>query len=88
MTKLQLSKILFLFCCVGVVACQKSCTSMQKRYSGSRNYHIEQYSGGQLIQVYDFHGTLNDSENSDGYYFFKQDTLVEISGEVIIKSWK
>jgi hypothetical protein len=61
---------------------------MQKRYSGSRNYHIEQYSGGRLIQVYDFHGALNDSENSDGYYFFQKDTLVEISGDIVIKSWK
>ncbi len=88
MKKLHIAKILFIAIAFFTTSCQKSCTAMQKRYSGSRNYHIEQYSGGRLIQSHDFYGTLNDSENSDGYYFFRQDTLIEISGDIIIKSWK
>lgn len=44
-----------------------------------RNYHIEQYSGGKLIKVYDFKGILNNSSQSDGFYFYKNDILVEIS---------
>lgn len=53
-----------------------------------RTYHIIQYSGGKIIAVYDFKGMLNNSENSDGYYFFKNDTLIEVSGDLIIKSTK
>lgn len=88
MRKLQIVKLSFILIGLLTASCQKSCTAMQKRYSGSRNYHVEQYSGGQLIKVYDFYGALNDSQNSDGYYFFQKDTLVEISGDIVIKSWK
>ena len=62
---------------------------MKKHYQTTdRNYHIEQYSGGKLIATYDFVGTLNDSEGSDGYCFYKSDTLIELSGDLIIKSTK
>ena len=52
-----------------------------------RNYHIKQYSGGKCVGEYKFHGILNNEEHSDGYFFFRADTLVEVSGDLTIKSW-
>ena len=51
-----------------------------------RDYYIEQYSGGKLIKTYEFNGMLNDSQSSDGYYFYRNDTLYELSGDLVIKS--
>jgi len=70
-------------------SCQKELEGMKKNFqTTNRHYHVEQYSGGVLIAEYDFVGTLNDSENSDGYYFTEGDTLIEISGDIIVKSYK
>ena len=74
---------------VSFTSCQKTFERIRKGVQTSdRHYTIEQYSGGKLIKTYDFKGILNDSENSDGYYFYNGDTLVEISGDLIIKSVK
>lgn len=68
---------------------QRGCQKMEKQFQFSeRNYHITQYSGGKIVGDYKFYGILNDSEGSDGYFFFKQDTLIEVSGDLTIKSWK
>jgi hypothetical protein len=76
--------LLFAF---SLTSCQKSWERWSKNVQiTDRNYVIEQYSGGKLIATYQFRGTLNDSEGSDGYYFYKDDTLFEISGDLIIKS--
>ena len=70
-------------------SCQKPFEYFKKNYQTTkRNYSIKQYSGGVLIGTYEFRGTLNDSEGSDGYYFYKGKELVEISGDIIIKSTK
>lgn len=61
---------------------------MEKTFQFSeRNYHVKQYSGGKLVGEYKFHGILNDAKESDGYFFILKDTLVEIQGDVTIKSW-
>ncbi len=70
-------------------SCQKTWESLKKNVqTSSRNYEIKQYSGGKLIGTYKFRGMLNDSESSDGYYFYMNGILHEISGDVVIKSTK
>ena len=81
------NKLLIIASIVFLSSCQKIVEATKKDFQTSnRKYIIEQFSGGKLIRTYNFTGTLNDSEYSDGYYFFKGDTLIEISGDVIIKS--
>lgn len=70
-------------------SCQKTWEQLKKDVQTTdRNYYIEQYSGGTLIATFNFNGTLNSSENSDGVYFYRGDTLIELSGDMIIKSKK
>jgi len=84
---MRIKIVVFIIAIMLLTSCQKSIESFKKGFQTTdRNYIIEQYSGGELIGKYKFKGTLNDSENSDGYYFFEQDTLVEISGDIIIRS--
>lgn len=66
----------------------RNCQSIERGFQFSeRNYLIRQYSGGKLVGEYKFHGILNSEEKSDGYFFFRADTLVEVSGDLTIKSW-
>lgn len=70
-------------------SCQKDIEAWKKKFQTTdRNYTIKQYSGGVLIGTYTFRGTLNDSEGSDGYYFYDGNALIEISGDIIITSTK
>lgn len=70
-------------------SCQRACNRMDRKFQTSnRNYQIEQYSGGRLIATYKFIGIVNNQENSDGYYWYQGDSLVEVSGDIILKSWK
>jgi hypothetical protein len=82
-------KKLFLIILIFMTGCTtRNCQRWSKDHQYSdRYYHIKQYSGGQCVNEYTFKGILNDSEGSDGYYFFKNDTLVEVSGDLTIKSW-
>lgn len=88
--------LILLVAIVGVLmfsSCQRSWESLNRGVQATdRNYEIEQYSGGVLICTYKFHGMLNSSENSDGYYWYmKTDAgkiLYEVSGDLKIKSWK
>lgn len=87
--KQRLFAVLLVIAAISLASCQKGWESLKKNIQTSdRNYEIEQYSGGKLIATHKFKGTLNDSENSDGVYFYKGDTLIELSGDLIIKSTK
>ena len=79
--------LLLILVSVSFFSCKRGLQKFERGFQATnRTYHIEQYSGGLLIEIYDFEGILNNSENSDGYYFFKNDTLIEVSGDLIIKS--
>lgn len=79
--------ILFIALAVSLSSCQRGCTAARRNWqSSSRSYHIEQYSGGKLIKQFDFSGILNNQEHSDGYYWYKGDTLFEVSGDIFVYS--
>jgi hypothetical protein len=75
-----------------------SCTdrtrqAMSRNYQFSaqfsdRNYSITVYSGGKPVFEDSFHGMINQEKGSDGIFYFKGDTLIELSGEYVIKSTK
>jgi hypothetical protein len=78
--------IVLLIACTGCTS--RGCQRFEKGTQFSdRDYHIKQYSGGKCVGEYKFKGIINDSEGSDGYYSFKGDTLVEVSGDLTIRSW-
>lgn len=71
-----------------MAGCARTCNNFSRKFSGVQNYHIRQYSGGVLIGEYRFKGVLDNQNNSDGFFFFKGDTLIELSGDLIIESHK
>lgn len=84
-----MKKIIPFILIMGLCSCQRACTRINRTYQTSRrDYEVIMYSGGDTVFYDKFHGIINDAENSDGCYYYKGDTLVEISGDYIIKSDK
>ena len=81
--------IIYSLICISLTSCQRSCQSFNKDFQTTdRNYEIIMYSGGDTV-FYDKTKTIINSEkNSDGIYYYKEDTLIEVSGDYIIKSLK
>jgi hypothetical protein len=46
------------------------------------------FSGGQVIFTDHFTGIIKGEEYSDNIFYYKNDTLIEISGDYVIKSVK
>lgn len=59
---------------------------ISRSFSGNRVYHIKLYSGGKLIRDDKFTGVVDNQDSSDGMYYYKNDTLVEIGGQYEITS--
>lgn len=80
--------ILLIIATISLSSCKRSMESWSRSIQSSdRNYEIEYYSGGKLIKYYKFKGILNSQANSEGYYFSVEDTLIEISGDILVKSY-
>ena len=80
-----------LFILIGIslilTSCQRGCTKMSRAVEvGDRNYSIIMFSGGDTVFVDHFRGMVNNSESSDGIYYFKGDKLIEVSGDYVITS--
>lgn len=72
-----------------LTSCARSCQSFDRSFQTSaRNNEVVMYSGGDTVFYDKFNGIINNSEGSDGVYYYKGDTLVEVSGDYIIKSTK
>ena len=72
-----------------LAGCARDCARMKRStQTGKREYLITHYSGGKVIGTYRFRGLLNNAEDSDGYYWTVNDTLYEVSGDLLIRSWK
>lgn len=81
-------KRIVLFIIVGLFfsGCQRACSDLSRSVRTSKqDYRIELYSGGEKVKEFNLDNAIvNSSEGSDGYYFYHKDTLVEVSGDVII----
>ncbi len=73
---------------VGLLSsCQRGCQRMERGFQTTeRNYEVEMYSGGEVVFRDSFRGIVNESKESDGVFYFKGDSLIEVSGDYIIKS--
>ena len=78
---------MLVLCALVLAGCARQCEGCKRDVqTGTRAYRVESYSGGKLVGAWSFRGILNNQKNSDGYYFFLGDTLVEVGGDVIVKS--
>ena len=77
--------ILALFTLCG---CQRSCTKFEKsiQKDKERDYNIMVFSAGDTVFVDSFRGVVNVSKDEKTIYYFKNDELIEISGEYILRS--
>lgn len=78
------NSIAALFIIVTLSSCARSCQSLERKTFDNKKHKIKitQYSGGQKVGYWEINGIVNSSENSDGYYFYHNNKLVEISGDI------
>ena len=85
-----MKKIITIVLITGILtlfSCQRIFQSLDRSLqSSSRSYQIKMYSGDSLVFHDEFDGILNQEEHSDGVFYFKGDTLIEVSGNYIVKS--
>ncbi len=68
-------------------SCQRSCTKFERSIQTSeRDYTITLFSGGDTVYTDSFRGIVNNSDHSDGIYYYKNSELFEVSGDYVIKS--
>jgi len=80
---------IYILCVLPLMGCARSCESMNRGFqTGDRSYEVIMFSGGDTVFIDRFEGIINNSESSDGIYYYKHDTLVEVSGDYVIKSLK
>jgi len=81
--------IIYLVLCIALTSCARGCQSIDKEFQTTdRGYEIVMYSGGDTVFYDKVKTIINSEENSDGIYYYKNDTLIEVSGDYIIKSVK
>jgi hypothetical protein len=68
-------------------SCARGCSSITRSVQvGDMDYEIIMYSGGDTVFYDKVRTIINNSESSDGIYYYKGDTLVEVSGDYVIKA--
>lgn len=68
-------------------SCARSCASFEKKHQvGKRKYQVTMYSGGDTVFQDNVTTIINSESNSDGIYYSKGDTLIELSGDYVLKS--
>jgi hypothetical protein len=77
--------ILALFTLCG---CQRSCTKFETSVQKDkiRDYNVVVFSAGDTVFVDSFRGIVNVSKDEKTIYYTKNDELIEISGEYILRS--
>lgn len=74
--------LLFLSSCT-----QRGCQKLDKQMQFSaRTYEVTLYSGGKPVFTDKFTGIINGEEGTDGFYYMKGDSLIEISGDYVLRS--
>lgn len=86
----QLKFLFFLLLCAVVISsssCARGCSSLSRSVQvGNMDYEIIMYSGGDTVFYDKVRTIINNSETSDGIYYYKGDTLVEVSGDYVLKA--
>lgn len=84
----KLTHKLLLLLSLTLLGCARGCQQMDRDFSSNRHYIIKVYSGPALVMVDTLQGVINQEEKTDGIYYYKGDTLKEVSGTYILTSVK
>lgn len=80
--------IIYLSIVLILSSCQRACTKYSRAFEATeRNYEIIMFSGCDTVFIDKFKGIVNNSEASDGIYYYKDGKLIEVSGDYIIRSY-
>lgn len=72
-----------------LTGCQRSCMKMERNLqTTTRNYEVTLFSGGDTVFTDHFKGIINNSESSDGIYYYKDNVLIEVSGDYVVYSYQ
>lgn len=83
----KLKTIMLFISITCLFSCQRACQSLDRSFQSSKmQYDIKMYSGGQCIYHDNLETIVNNSESSDGCYYYKGDTLIELTGDIVIKA--
>ena len=87
MKRIILRKTAFLVTIIALSGCARTCQKLERNTSDNKPHDIKVtlYSGGEEIRTWEFFGIVNSSKDSDGYYFYYNEKLVEVSGDVVIE---
>jgi hypothetical protein len=77
---------LYITLMVLLTSCAKDVQSCKRDTTSKRNYVITVYSGGKPIHTDTLRDKILNEEAGNGMYYYKGDTLVELSGDYVIKS--
>lgn len=83
----KVKNVMIIAMLASLTSCQRACTSFSRDIEvGERKYELEMYSGGKVVFTDEMDAMVNNSTSSDGIYYYKGDTLIEISGDYVLKS--
>ena len=85
---MKLRRFLIIMCTVFfLTSCARTCQKLERSTIDNHEHQmrVSLYSGGQVVKTWEFKGIINNSENSDGYFFYYNNKLVEVSGDVVIE---
>lgn len=68
-------------------SCARSCQSLERSTfdNHAHNIRLTLYSGGEAVKTWEFNGIVSEAAGSDGYFFYYDNRLVEVSGDVVIE---
>lgn len=80
-------KLYLVLIVVSLSGCARGCQEVKRDTLDNlpKKYRVTLYSGGNEVRKWEFTGVINSSKSSDGYYFYADGKLVEVSGDVVIK---
>lgn len=78
---------LLFFVTLFLSSCERGCQSWNRSFesTSSHKLHITLFSGGEAVKEWTFSGIVNNQEGTDGFYFYYEGKLVEVSGDVLIE---
>ena len=81
----RINLILLLLAAITLSSCARSCQGIERSFFDNEKHKVRiiHYSGGKIVGEWEIFGIVNNSEGSDGFYFYDENNkLVEISGDV------
>lgn len=78
---------IYLFILFTLTSCERTFQGCGRTLETTSKHQIRVtlYSGGEAVKQWEFSGIVNNQENTDGFYFYYENKLVEVSGDILIE---